>query len=225
MNFGISGQWFKEKIAKPVNSSPWNTPVPTPVTHTVVIDQETIRQSSDGDYIAGFTSTGYCAGLVKAESKNGNISISLFADDPLTAEKDGFVENETINWSYFDSKTSEIVSLTATYDAIPENSDGLFHSNGLSKLNTMLWQTKATAKENAHEINIYPNPATEFVNISGNGIKGADIKILNNASQVILTGKFAENINTINVSAFNPGLYTVIISDKYSTSSLKLLKK
>jgi len=65
-------------------------------------------------------------------------------------------------------------------------------------------------------IMIYPNPATNFINISGDMV--SEIKMYNNIGQLILT---QHNTNTINVSGLTNGIYLLAIetSTGYNTQT------
>jgi len=57
-----------------------------------------------------------------------------------------------------------------------------------------------------NQVDIYPNPATNFINITGDRV--STVKMYNNIGQLILT---QHNTNTINVSALQNGIYLLTI--------------
>jgi len=67
--------------------------------------------------------------------------------------------------------------------------------------------TNLPEKEN-DGISIFPNPATNFVNIkSQNSIN--QILILNNLGQMVFEGDFESNSVQVNTSGFNKGIYII----------------
>ena len=71
--------------------------------------------------------------------------------------------------------------------------------------------------EHKDNILVYPNPATNLINISGDSV--SEVKIYNNLGQLILT---QHNTNAINVSALTNGIY--ILSIKTLTGTITQTK-
>jgi hypothetical protein len=71
-------------------------------------------------------------------------------------------------------------------------------------------------KDYKDNIMIYPNPASNVVNITGTGI--VNVKIFNNLGQLILT---QHNTNTINVSGLQTGIYLLSIETLTKTTIQK----
>jgi len=65
---------------------------------------------------------------------------------------------------------------------------------------------------------VYPNPATNFINISGDMV--SEIKMYNNIGQLILT---QHNTNTINISALQNGIYLLTIETQTGQTTQKKL--
>jgi hypothetical protein len=60
------------------------------------------------------------------------------------------------------------------------------------------------------EVNIYPNPVSDYINI--HGAKGANIEIYNTLGSLVETISASENITKVNVSNYAIGVYVVKIS-------------
>lgn len=58
------------------------------------------------------------------------------------------------------------------------------------------------------DINVYPNPATEFLYIESH-IK-ASLEIFNNLGQMVLSSQLDPGTQSINVAKLSPGLYLVV---------------
>jgi uncharacterized surface protein with fasciclin (FAS1) repeats len=78
--------------------------------------------------------------------------------------------------------------------------------------------------ENA-EIAIYPNPASDYLNVGLNGIETEGLKIrIINASGTIFNEFVMNSTNErLDISSLSPGFYYLLISDNDSVSSLKFI--
>lgn len=140
--------------------------------------------------------------------------------------------NDGTNWNQVWADNEE--SISKKYDlAITNNLGGI----GIWALNydgtrPELWNlinTKfnatASLSENAiKKIKIYPNPFTNFINISNienSSIKSIEIKNITGASIL----KISDNFNKINLEKLSKGIYIVKIEDEYNDFSIhKILK-
>ena len=75
------------------------------------------------------------------------------------------------------------------------------------------------------EVSVYPNPVTDIVNIriAGNK-KGEVFSISNLAGKQVLTGKLEDEINSVDLSGLNSGLYFVQLGTG-KRQTLKLIKE
>lgn len=84
-------------------------------------------------------------------------------------------------------------------------------------------QTLSTATAELVGVSLFPNPATDVVKIKGleNSLKS--IEVFNIAGQKVLTA--VNNLETINVSEFEAGVYFVKLYTEKAHKTIKLLKK
>ena len=69
---------------------------------------------------------------------------------------------------------------------------------------------------------IFPNPATNFVNIkSQHSI--SQISIINNLGQVVFSGDFESNSVQVNTSGFNKGIYIIQVKTMEGSIAKKLV--
>ncbi|MET3037752.1 reprolysin-like metallopeptidase [Chryseobacterium sp. NRRL B-14859] len=76
--------------------------------------------------------------------------------------------------------------------------------------------------KNNNSIQIYPNPATDILNVSKVSSK-AQYTITNMAGQIVMNGQITDN--KISVSRLATGTYVISIEDKGNVSNLKFIKK
>lgn len=76
-------------------------------------------------------------------------------------------------------------------------------------------------EENAHEVNIYPNPAQSTLTIEGEGI--SEVRLFNDLGQQVMTS----TTSTLNVSALSQGLYTaqILFHDGPSMTSKVIISR
>jgi len=92
----------------------------------------------------------------------------------------------------------------AGYQLIPRDVADLGGTNSISKL------------ENG--VTVYPNPVSNVLNIS----EKANVKIINLAGQVVVN---AQNVNSVDMSALNNGMYIINIEANGVTRIQKVIKK
>lgn len=121
--------------------SGWNV-VPTGTSHIISIPVYSIpsingTQISIGDYIGVFfwdavSQTEKCGGYIEWTGQN---AITAYGDDPSTAEKDGFSENELFRWRiHSESANKDFEAIATYYELSSYTFDGKYHNNGLSQL-------------------------------------------------------------------------------------------
>ncbi|PLW94147.1 MAG: hypothetical protein C0592_03925 [Marinilabiliales bacterium] len=71
------------------------------------------------------------------------------------------------------------------------------------------------------QLNIYPNPANDYVNIISDG--SGYYEILNIAGQVVLSGQISAKLQTINTSDLNSGMYLIRVNNNNESSLQKLI--
>jgi hypothetical protein len=98
--------------------------------------------------------------------------LTVFGDDPTTAEKDGFFDGEMMLFGTLSVRTG----LTPILDQNLPQSDGFFTENGLSAITGFKEATGISESDFNISVNIYPNPAKGKVTIAGL-IAGAEISL------------------------------------------------
>ncbi|PID93757.1 MAG: hypothetical protein CSA95_06070, partial [Bacteroidetes bacterium] len=92
-----------------------------------------------GDWIGVFFMDGateVCGGAIMWNG-SANVSVTAYADDNLTSDKDGFYVGEALNWKVYSQTAQMTFDAVATYNPALPSSDGLFAINGLSALTSL----------------------------------------------------------------------------------------
>jgi len=171
-------------VLKAKNNSLWNDLFYTPTTHIVAIDPGLYDILKPGDILGAFTPDGLCAGYLEMDGL-GN-GLSLFGDDPLTVEVDGFRENDPIRFKVYQPATGEESDLNVSFDQAYPNSNGFYTANGLSGIMKSATSYLSIYENKRTGVAIYPNPTTGKINISGLGSE-ARIEIYTTNGQLLTT--------------------------------------
>jgi hypothetical protein len=210
---------------KPENRSPWNDLSYTAVSHAIAIPADALVNSgiSQGDILGVFTTDGICAGTVDVIEINSVIALTAFANDETTPAKDGFDEGEPLQFKLWSIAEEKEIPLLPTFDQGLPNADGAFAAHGLSVITGFKVSTGIASQDFAQSVQIYPNPSTGIVNITGISA-GAEITVSDARGQVIInTHHSLSGVACIDLSNVSAGVYLVKIHQNGNTIFKKLI--
>ncbi len=200
-------------------TSPWNSIINTPNTHTVAILESALENLRAGDIIGAFTANGTCAGLSLVD--NNATAISLNGDDIQTTAVDGFDDNETISYKLFRPETGEELILEPEYDQTMD-ATGRFSNNGMSVIKK-LKTSPAGMAETDHTITIYPNPSRGIFHINGVD-QISSVTLFNTMGEEIISTRNVD-AGIIDLSSQPDGIYIVRIERGDGFFMKKLVKE
>jgi len=152
---------------------------------------------------------------------NGNSVVFTNTSTNATGYLWDFDEQLTVN-ADTNTNTAHTFTVPGTYNVTLSS----FNECGVSTFSQSITITSTVGIEdlNSDELNIYPNPANDIINISlsNNQEKIQKIQISNVLGQVVFNS--IDNEKSINVSNFNKGLYyvTVTTSDKVISKKITI---
>jgi hypothetical protein len=231
VEFADCGPGFKSDIVssvhRPDNMTIWNEVNYTPSTHIFAIDNEILDQLNIGDVIGAFTTDGTCAGI--SEIKMQNNSLTLYGDDQMTETADGFAENSSIRFKVYRPSTGEEFELKVYFDRSFPNAEGVFVSNGISKILDATMNALSVTEISANAISLYPNPTMGTVNISGLE-SGSTIEVYTSGGQVLETisvtpGQSGPGILSVDLSAYPAGIIYFRITGRDKVEVRKVILK
>ena len=79
-------------------------------------------------------------------------------------------------------------------------------------------------KDLADIVNIYPNPAGEFINIESKGISIEMLNLYDLNGQLLLNKQIAESKTQLTLTNLNPGIYILKIKTKSGTAIKRIVK-
>jgi len=203
------------KASEPVynETGPWQV-VKTGEVHVISVRRDALDELQGIDYIGAFNSEGNCIGYAYfGITSGGNLPMIVYGDDIYSVAKDGATEGELINFVAYNSATGEQTPLIAEFDTnLPEH-NGTFATNGLSIITGLYKDATDVADQDIDaSINIFPNPASDLLNIQIQGMKDI-ISISMHAAN----GKWIKDLPAVqdniqtDVSHLSKGIYFVKI--------------
>jgi len=202
---------------------PWNKFYPSPTSHLIAIIADGMEDIHQGDVIGVFAPDGSCYGVTEVGTGGQNTVISVFADDETTEEKSGFKSGEVFSLKLYSHNSGEEYDLEASYDQDMPN--GMFFENeGLSVISQLKISGTSINGNMSTGISIYPNPTNDIVWISG--VKNCkEFAIINSTGKTLLQGSSNDQDKiSIDMSAFNNGIYQLKLTGDKSTTIRKIIK-
>nr|NQU93991.1 T9SS type A sorting domain-containing protein [Bacteroidota bacterium] len=204
-------------------TNPWNELIPTASSHSIAFSERLAKQFEQGDIIGVFTSEGICAGFASVQNDNA-FAVTAFADDPLTAEEDGFINGEPIRFKIYSTAKNAELDIVPIFDPDFPNADGSFATNGLSLIGEVKMQSvEIAAYSGKNSVSVYPNPCSGRFTISG--LDNANrIEILNvNGTKIFSHDSLQEKSKEFDFTDRPPGVYLVRILSNGNVVTKKLV--
>jgi len=185
--------------------SDWARPVATPSSHIIAFPADIWAgfNLENGNIIGAFTNDSICAGSTLISEK---MTLSVFADDPLTQETEGFIPDEKMNFRI--STGSEIKEIGFTFDPAFPDYSGTFVENGISVVRAVLNVGIPQTDCNNWEPVIYPNPGNGIFNISGID-ETTQVIVWNNKGQEIVATRLNPSKKQLDLGWVPGGIYFV----------------
>lgn len=209
-------------------STPWGTLNMTPATQTVSFDARALAQFAAGDVIGAFNSSNEICGFMLIDNSGKNQSMVLYGDDVTTTAHDGYTENETISFRMLNNRSGEAYELQVQWDNATDNTSGMFMRESLSKILAIDQTTTSIGSLGAQSaVAIYPNPATDRINISiqSETMDQAEATIIDTKGNVMLQQSLNQRLTEMNISALSTGIYFVKITSNHFNKVSKLIVK
>jgi len=213
----------------PANRTPWNNINYTAVSHQIALPANALHESGilPGDFIGAFTIEGKCAGLLEIRYSILNQVISVFGDDELTAEKDGFAGGEVLRFRLFRPDGNLEIRLDANFEPdLPQQ--GIFAPNGLSAFKTLRLNQNGLSQVQNIISGIFPNPSEGIFMLT------FDHQPINLQMQLIdvngrVLGTFIpanmemSGVYALNLSNFGKGIYFLRLTETRLTEMRKIV--
>jgi len=200
----------------PPTPGPWPC-IRTSDFHLISISREAFADIANADFVGAFDGQGNCVGYASVEKSNNNLLLTVYGDDALTPEIDGIQEGEPIRFRSFGSNNNAEKELTATFNPAFPNADGLYNVNGLSGITGFKESATGVGEEYLSSgVQVYPNPATDELNIiyPYSGIP-VNVSLISADGKIVKTSVLSQSQTKIYIQDLQPGIYILKMkSDK-----------
>lgn len=149
------------------------------------------------------------------EDLGDSLSLSMSSDN---------VANE---WLFFDSETNTIVGIpvnAGTYE-ITITAHDLVGATVYDDFKIKVTENSTYISENNIQIELYPNPTTDFFRVESGTFKVENVEIVDVTGKIIDNLQFITNNSEIDVSGFPDGIYFVKIQTENGVFVEKLIKE
>jgi len=195
--------------------------------HLISISMDAAHSLKNADYIGAFNASGNCIGYTPVDLRNQNYLLTVYGNDPYTTQQDGANEGDLISYRSINMQNSEETELKAEYSNAFPNNNGLFATNGLSGIVCFKESsTGISAEDFASQIQLFPNPAKDEVNLvieTGGNMSNTKVEFISTSGSVVKSISTETVHSRINVSDLEPGVYVIKITRSGFTVFRKLV--
>jgi hypothetical protein len=204
--------------------TPWNASNRTASSHIIGFEIQALADLTEDDIIGIFTPDGRCVGNILIGNINENHSMFAFADDLLTEETDGFTNGQPMIFKLFRPSTGEESVLEVVYSNEMPDHDGLFVTEGISAISSMISQNTGINENFDGGLYIFPNPTTGIVTVGGiTGIETILVISVDGSVVMRFTPKTECN-QVLDLSDLKAGFYQVQIRTSQGLVTRKVVK-
>jgi hypothetical protein len=202
---------------------PWNSVEIMASSHQIAILKEGMEGILSGDILGVFDEKGNCFGITTPGLSDGNAIITAYANDEFATGKTGFLTDEIMQFRLFRPQTNEILDVQARFDSrLPQQQ--FFRNEGISAISSLKVSNVGISVNDGQNIQIFPNPATDMVSVSGIS-EFSTIEIYTSDGSQVKTIQ-TENVEqtTFNIAGLSKGVYQLRLKGSQSTVYKKLIK-
>ncbi len=203
----------------------WNDPLNTGVSHIFSIYAEALQDFSAGDVIGAFDADGNCVGMTRIKSTQENLPLIVYGDDETTPETDGMKEGNLIHFRVTGAGNSAEKEMTASFDTELPHHNGRYSTHGLSGIKALREGSTGLAANELPGLDIYPNPASDMLNIVLPGNFAAKATIYNTQGQLMMSSDLVSGENTLDIGTLQSGVYFIEISGQEKIITRRLVKQ
>jgi predicted outer membrane repeat protein len=200
---------------EPEMNGPWAL-VRTGDVHFVAISSEAVNKLENASFIGAFDSFGNCIGYTGIDGRRENYLLSVYGNDATTDTKDGAEETEPISFRSYNSSTQTETELIAEFNTSFPNADGLYVYGGQSGIINFKESSTGIGETGiAGDVQIYPNPAKDVLNIAMKGFRTLEGfgTLMTADGKLVKTFAITRNQTQLNVQDVLPGVYILRIEN------------
>jgi uncharacterized repeat protein (TIGR01451 family) len=205
-----------------INNSPWEDVQNTALPHIFMFTENAMNRLQPGEILGAFDEYGECYGMAEYGNSEAIFKLVAMGADVATKDSRGFDNGNEVVFRIYNQNTGIETEVDFIYDENFPSFDGTFSSNSVSMVKDILKTSTSVGEisNQDYEINLYPNPATDMLNIVSNqSIR--ELTITNSVGQVVYREQTGGIAATVNVSGLNKGLYFVTVHHENDRVTIK----
>lgn len=205
-----------------INNSPWEDVQNTALPHIFMFDDIALNRLQPGDILGAFNNSGDCYGMAEYGNAEAIFKLVAMGADNITEDSRGFDAGNEIQFRIFNKNTGIETEVEFIFDENFPSFDGTFSANSVSMVKDIMKSATSIGEVSGehYEINLYPNPATDMLNIVSNE-SISEITITNSVGQVVYREQSGSISAAVNVSGLNKGLYFVTVHHENDRVTIK----
>jgi hypothetical protein len=207
-----------------INNSPWEEVHNTALPHIFMFEENALSRLQPGEILGAFSKSGECYGMAEYGNSDAIFKLVAMGADMATKNSKGFDGGNEIQFRIYNPTTGLETEVEFVFDETFPSFDGTFRANSVSMVKDIMKSSTSIGEVSGqdYEINLYPNPATDMVNIvASESIR--EITITNSVGQVVYQEQTGSVSARVNVSGFNKGLYFVNVQHQNERVTIRRL--
>ena len=155
--------------------------------------------------------------------KGETLSLVVWGDDPSTTVKDGFNDNETMIFKYWEKKSNRVYEFKLNFTNGLTN---MYKTDNVYYVNQLILSTVPNTEiSKVISVTISPNPVSDILSLEFNSdVKSGFYSIFSNLGNEMFKGEFDKSSNNINVSNLVDGIYYIRINSQQGNIVYKFIK-
>jgi hypothetical protein len=191
----------------------------------ISIADAAIAKLDKPSFIGAFDSDGNCIGYADLRVKADNYLLTIYGDELATEVLDGVADGEPINLIAYNGIE---LSIEAKYSMSLPNYNGSFASNGASMIVDFTETVTGigSASDLSQKVSVFPNPASDVVNVYYPMADGSvNVTFTNASGSMVMKQALQTEESQIDISNMQPGVYIVKFENKGSVVIKRLVIK
>lgn len=196
-----------------LNHSPWAEVEKSDMPHILTFTGQALAKLQPGDILGAFDKNGECFGMAEYNNHEGIYKLIAMGKSSISADNNGFAEGETMYFRVYNPLNGQESEVTFIFDESYPSNTGKFMSNSLSMVADIVLKSSSTDQASiasTSEVRVYPNPASDYLNISSEE-EIEEIQILSSSGLKVSSTQANAFSSTLNVSDLGQGIYILII--------------
>ncbi|MCF8365052.1 MAG: T9SS type A sorting domain-containing protein [Bacteroidales bacterium] len=206
-----------------ISNLPWPDVETSDMPHIFTFTDEALSKLQPGDILGVFNKNGECFGMANNDDHESFYKLIAMGKSNTSTYDHGFAEGEAMYFRVHNIYSGQESEVEYIFDSNYPVSKLTFMGNTLTVVTNIIFKNMSvdqSSEGKTTEVNVYPNPASEYLNISsGEIIK--EIVLMDSRGQEVHKMQNNEFSATLDVSNLSRGIYIVTIKHENQQATTK----